>query len=84
MISEAIEPLEYAETLYVIAADKARALLYLADMHRRDGHVDESNKISNQLIQHKAYKNVPAVQAAKTLLEQMCIMAEANFSGVKC
>lgn len=70
-ISEAIELLEHAETLYVIAADKARALLYLAELHRRDGRVDEAKKILNSLIGDKAYKNIPAVQAANTLLEQM-------------
>ncbi len=70
-VGEAIELLEHAETLYVLAADKVRALLYLADLHRKDGRVDQAKKLLRQVVAEKAYKGVPAVQAAQTLLGQL-------------
>jgi uncharacterized protein (TIGR03790 family) len=70
-ISEAIDLLEHAETLYVIAADKARALLYLAALHRSDGRVEKAKKLLKRLIEDPANKDIPAVQAAQTLLGQM-------------
>jgi len=70
-VAEAIELLEHAESLYVIVADKARALLYLADLQRRDGKVDKAKTLLLKITQDPAYRSVPALLAAQTLLGQL-------------
>lgn len=69
--AEAVELLEHAESLYVIAADKARALLYMADFQRQDGHPEEARRLLGRLVENPAYKDVPAVIAARALLESL-------------
>jgi tetratricopeptide (TPR) repeat protein len=70
-ISEAIDLLEHAETLYVLDADKVRSLLYLADLHRLDGRLDQAKKLIQRLLDDPVYQKVPAAMAARSLLEQM-------------
>lgn len=68
---EAIDLLEHAESLYVVAMDKARTLLYLADLNRKEGRVEQAKQILLKLIQDKSYKSIPAVLAAQTLLDEL-------------
>jgi adenylylsulfate kinase-like enzyme len=70
-ISEAIDLLDHAESLYVLDLDKVRSLLYLADLHRRDGHPDQAKKIIQRLLADPVYQKIPAAQAARSLLQQM-------------
>jgi len=66
--SEAIELLEHAESLYVIAGDKARALLYLAKLYRQEKREPDAQKALHRLVEDAAFKDVPCVQAAHIML----------------
>lgn len=68
--TEAIDLLEHAESLYVINTDKVRALLYLAELYRKEGRAERAKKILQQIMADPAFSNVPGILAAKTLLEK--------------
>jgi hypothetical protein len=68
---EAIELLEHAESLYVLAADKVRALLYLAEFYLREGKKDRATQILHQIIDDPALMKVPAAVAAQTLIQKI-------------
>ncbi len=68
--TEAIDLLEHAESLYVINTDKVRALLYLADLYRKEGRAERAKKILQQIMADPAFSNVPGILAAKSLLEK--------------
>lgn len=68
---EAIELLEHAESLYMLAADKVRALLYLADLYLREGKKDRATQILRLITNDPALMKVPAAQAAQTLLQKI-------------
>lgn len=70
-LPEAMDLLEHAETLYVIAADKLRVTLYLAELHRRENHIDKVKALLQKAIADPAYKEVPALQAAKAMLKDV-------------
>jgi hypothetical protein len=55
----------------VLDADKVRSLLYLADLHRLDGRLDQAKKLIQRLLDDPVYQKVPAAMAARSLLEQM-------------
>jgi uncharacterized protein (TIGR03790 family) len=69
--AEAIELLEHAESLYVLAADKVRALLYLADLYRREGKKDRALQLLRQITEDASLMKMPAAIAAQTLLKQL-------------
>jgi uncharacterized protein (TIGR03790 family) len=68
---EAIELLEHAESLYVLAPDKVRALINLADLYRREGKKERAAQILRQITEDAAMKKLPAVSAAQVLLQQL-------------
>jgi len=68
---EAIELLEHAETLYLLAADKVRVLLYLADLYLIEDKKDRATQILRLIINDPALMKVPAAVAAQTLLQQI-------------
>lgn len=68
--TEAIDLLEHAESLYVINTDKVRALLYLAELYRKEGRNAQAKKLLQQIMADKNFSNVPGILAAKALLEK--------------
>lgn len=68
---EAIELLEHAETLYLLAADKVRVMLYLADLYLSEGQKDRATQIIRLIINDPALMKVPAAVAAQTLLQKI-------------
>lgn len=69
--AEAIELMEHAESLYVLAPDKVRALLYLADLYRREGQKDRATELLRRITGDAALMKVPAAIAAQTLLQHL-------------
>ncbi|MES2595693.1 MAG: TIGR03790 family protein [Verrucomicrobiota bacterium] len=67
---EAIDLLEHAESLYVINADKVRTLLYLTELYRKEGRTEQSKKLLQKILADPAFANVPAILAAKAMLEK--------------
>jgi uncharacterized protein (TIGR03790 family) len=70
-VKEAMDLLEHAESLYVIAADKLRVILYLAELHRRENHMPKVKELLQKTIDDKAFKDEPALQAAKAMLKDV-------------
>jgi uncharacterized protein (TIGR03790 family) len=68
--TEAIDLLEHAESLYTINTDKARAMLYLAELYRKEGQPERAKKLLQRLLEDNAFANVPGILAAKALLEK--------------
>ena len=68
--TEAIDLLEHAESLYTINTDKARAMLYLAELYRKEGQPERAKKLLERLMKDNAFANVPGILAAKALLEK--------------
>lgn len=68
--TEAIDLLEHAESLYVINTDKVRALLYLAELYRKEGRNAQAKKLLQQIMADKSFANVSGILAAKALLEK--------------
>jgi tetratricopeptide (TPR) repeat protein len=68
--TEAIDLLEHAESLYVINTDKARAMLYLTELYRKEGQPEHAKKLLQRLLNDNAFANVPGILAAKALLEK--------------
>jgi uncharacterized protein (TIGR03790 family) len=64
---EAIDLLRHAEKDYVLAADKARVLLYLADLLRRENQPVQAKTALKRLLEEDLFKDVPARQAAAEL-----------------
>lgn len=70
-MSEAMGLIEHAESLYIMPADKLRMILYLAEMHRQEGHAELVRKLLENALDNPAYKDEPALQGAASLLEEM-------------
>lgn len=69
--AQAIELLEHAASLYSTPADKARALLCLADLHRKEGRPRDARRLLDSILADKAFSNVPAILAARVMLEKL-------------
>jgi len=67
---EAIGLLEHAATLYPENPDKVRALLYMADLHRKEGRAERARRLLQQILDDPDFSNVPAILAAKGILEK--------------
>ena len=69
--AEAIELLEHAMSIYVINTDKVRAMLYLAELYRKEGQNDRAKNLLQRLLKEAEFGNVPGILAGKALLEKM-------------
>jgi hypothetical protein len=69
--AQAIELLEHAASLYTTPADKARILLHLADLHRKEGRPKNARRQLEIILGDKAFSNVPAILAARAFLEKL-------------
>jgi uncharacterized protein (TIGR03790 family) len=67
--AEAIDLLEHAQSLYVIANDKVRARLYEAQLLLQENHPAEAKQLLQSLLDDAAYKDAPALQAVRTLFD---------------
>lgn len=70
-VKEAMDLLEHAESLYVIAADKLRVILYLAELLRRENQIPKVKELLRKAITNEAFKDAPALEAAKAMLKDV-------------
>ncbi|MBB5036396.1 TIGR03790 family protein [Prosthecobacter dejongeii] len=69
--NEAIDLLEHALSLYVIASDKARAHLYQARLYLDENRPAEAKATLQKMLDDPNQKDVPASQAARLIHSQI-------------
>ncbi|TDU71041.1 uncharacterized protein (TIGR03790 family) [Prosthecobacter fusiformis] len=69
--AEAIDLLEHALSLYVIASDKARAHLYQARLYLLENRPSEAKATLQKMIDDPDQKDLPAAQAARLIHSQI-------------
>jgi uncharacterized protein (TIGR03790 family) len=69
--AEAIDLLEHALSLYVIAGDKARAQIYQAQFYLFESRMAEAKAALKKLLDDPLQKELPAAQAARALYESL-------------
>lgn len=69
--AEAIDLLEHALSLYVIAADKARAHLYQARLYLEENRPADAKATLQKMLADPDQKDLPAAQAARLIHSQI-------------
>jgi uncharacterized protein (TIGR03790 family) len=69
--AEAIDLLEHALSLYVIAADKARAHLYQARLYLDENRPGDAKATLHKMLTDPDQKDLPAAQAARLIHSQI-------------
>ncbi len=69
--TEAIDLLEHALSLYVLAPDKSRAELYAAQLYLQENRPAEAKKTLQKLLDDPQQKDLPAALAAKVIYDKI-------------